>query len=101
MLDLAEGWQPPFAFLYVLIVSRDDRWPAARYQSQWYDELSAIKSFLRAHQQFLEGDSRHELWLFLTPTKTSLCGRSTTFCTFTATIGGLASFCAAAGSRTA
>ena len=64
LFEIANGWPPPFAFLYVLVVTRDEEWEPSRYQSEWFDDIASVRDALVPFTSFLEGDGRHELWLF-------------------------------------
>ena len=63
LLSLSDAIAEPFYFLYVLIVSRQSKHEAARYQSP---ELSREKfrSFLSYNANFFEQDGRHNLWIY-------------------------------------
>lgn len=61
----------PLALLYVLNVPRDESTPPGRYQSPLITH-SQVEQFLTKYQAFLEGDARHELWIYSEPAKTQI-----------------------------
>lgn len=61
----------PFAILYVLNVPRDEEILPGRYQSPWIS-LSELDDFLRTFRSFIEGDARHEIWIYSEPSKTQI-----------------------------
>lgn len=63
LLSLAGFWEEAYYLLYVLLVPRrGDREPG-RYQSPRPLSFEEVASFCRTFQPFLEGDSRHHLWV--------------------------------------
>lgn len=61
ILALAKLFSPPYFFLYVLHTSRCGN-ELARYQSPPL-EYDSVVDFFRRFEDFIAGDSRHDLWL--------------------------------------
>ena len=59
---LLDVWPGPYWLMYVLIDGRTDREPG-RYRAAAPLPAEEVAAFLRRHRAFLEGDSRHTLWL--------------------------------------
>lgn len=59
---LRETWEPPYHILYILSVSRCDQEPG-RYQMTRPVDGEGLRDFLARHRAYLEGDSRHDLWI--------------------------------------
>lgn len=61
----------PLAILYVLNVPRDEEILPGRYQSPWISH-SELDEFLTKFRRFIEGDARHEIWIYSEPSKTQI-----------------------------
>lgn len=60
---LAESFaEDDYYVLYVLVVSRTDRAPG-RYQSPLLGGIVELRAFLERHEDFLDGDGRHHVWV--------------------------------------
>ncbi|MBA4292554.1 hypothetical protein C0431_06245 [bacterium] len=68
---LKQNLPEPFAILYVLNVPRDEEILPGRYQSPWLTHTE-LNEFLTTFQSFIEGDARHEIWVYSEPSKTQI-----------------------------
>lgn len=59
--EITRRWEPPFAILYVLVVSRGPE--TGRYQSPDLEAFQPVDDFLSEFRSLIEQDGRHELWL--------------------------------------
>jgi len=72
MIDLAEKWGGLYRLLYVMIVSRHEKYPEGRYQCPKQIEFHDATYFLRKYSNLFENDGRHHIWLASDDNKSQL-----------------------------
>jgi hypothetical protein len=64
LIELAGELQgSPWFVLYVLLVPRQGNRQQGRYQSEPFESMAALASFLQSFRAFFEGDGRHHVWV--------------------------------------
>jgi len=62
LTKLVNNLNPPFYFLYVLVVSRTEK-GIGRYQSPLFENRYELINFLVKYQEYFETDGRHHIWI--------------------------------------
>ena len=64
LLELAALFPgPPWCLLYVLVMPRKRHREPGRYQSQFFDSLEELGSFIAEFEEFFDSDGRHHVWI--------------------------------------